>query len=497
MKQLTELNSWIALEKHAESLCLFSLNALKKSTNSQNNQFKLHAEGLSVDFTYQRLNEATLELLIALANERQLKDKINGLLNGAIVNPSENRPALHSALRAPGEKPIWVDGNNIMPDIIATREEMGAISQQIRDGKWYGYSGKPITDVVNIGIGGSDFGPRFCLSALKDYVKPDLGFHFVSDADPKAFETAVEKLKPETTLFIISSKSFTTTETLYNAKKALSWINNYPHWDKHFIAVTANVDKAKELGISTVLPIWNWVGGRYSLCSAINLITCIAVGYDHFNELLAGAHSMDEHFSAKALHENIPVIMALVGLWNINFLHSSSLLMLVYAKQLEQLVPYIQQLDMESNGKSIDNHGRSVNHATGPIVWGGLGNQAQHSYYQLLCQGTHKVAADFISTQEFQGDLIDSFCNAKIRVLSEGINPPADPNGYIPGGMPINHIHLESCSPFCLGALIALYEHKIYVQSVLWNINPFDQPGVESAKRQKAIFDSQRHPALV
>lgn len=491
MKQLTELNSWTALEKHSESLRLTPLGDLKKSSINRDIQLKLHTDGLSIDFTHQRINETTLELLIALANERNLKEKINDLLQGAKVNQSENRPALHSALRASGEKPIWVDGHDIMPDIITTREKMGEIAAQVRSGQWLGYSGKPISDIVNIGIGGSDFGPRFCLSALKEYVNSDLNFHFVSDVDPKAFENAVAKLKPETTLFIISSKSFTTKETLYNAEKALAWLNRNQDIAKHFIAVTANVEKAKEFGIPNVLPIWNWVGGRYSFCSAINLITCIAIGYDRFKELLAGANAIDEHFCSKAFHENIPVLMALIGLWNINFLHSSSLLILVYAQQLEQLVPYIQQLDMESNGKSIDNQGRSVNHATGPIVWGGLGNQAQHSYYQLLCQGTHQVAADFISTKEYNGELINSFCDAKMRVLSEGISSPDNANGYIPGGIQVSHISLESCSPFSFGALVALYEHKVYVQSVLWGINSFDQPGVESAKRQKAIFDKQ------
>ncbi len=490
MKQLTELNSWAALEKHSESLRLTSLHDLKKSP-ARDKRLKLHTDGLRVDFTNQRINETTLELLVALANERNLREKIDALIQGAKVNQSENRPALHTALRTTSEMSIWVDGHDIIPGIRTTREKMGQIAELIRHKQWFGYSGQPVTDIVNIGIGGSDFGPRFCVNALANYVISDLGLHFVSDVDPYAFEKTVAKLNPANTLFIISSKSFTTKETLYNAEKAVAWVNNYQHLDKHFIAVTANVEKAKEFGIRNVLPIWDWVGGRYSLCSAINLITCIAIGYDHFNALLAGANSMDEHFYSKELPENIPAIMALVGLWNINFLHYSSLLILVYAQQLEQLVPYIQQLDMESNGKSIDNHGRSVNHATGPIVWGGLGNQAQHSYYQLLCQGTHKVAADFISTQEYNNDLINAFCDAKIRVLSEGINSPTNPNGYIPGGMPISHISLDSCSPFSFGALIALYEHKVYTQSVLWNINSFDQPGVESAKRQKALFDSQ------
>lgn len=478
----------MALEKHAQSQRLSSFDHF----NAQKAQgFKITANNISLDFSNQRLNQNTVDLLINLAKEQKVTQKINALFRGDIVNPSEKRPALHTALRTVNQQPIWVDKRDIIPDILATREKMHLIATQLREGKWLGYSGLPIQAIVNIGIGGSDFGPRFCVTALADFATKELSFHFVSDVDPKAFENAVMGLKPETTLFIVSSKSFTTKETLYNATKALNWFNSPENLDQHFIAVTANAEKAQAFGIHHVLPIWDWVGGRYSLCSAINLITCIAIGYEHFSELLAGANSMDEHFLNKDLHENMPLILALIGLWNINFLHIPSLLLLVYAKQLEHFVPYIQQLDMESNGKSIDNQGRAVNYATGPIVWGGSGNQAQHSYYQLLCQGTHKIAADVIATEEFNNDLIHTFRDAKIQVLSKGINPPHNPNGYIPGGMPINNISLKSCDPFSFGALIALYEHKIYIQGVLWNINSFDQPGVESAKGSQKIAQDE------
>lgn len=487
MKQLTELSSWMALEKHSETLRLTPFNL----SQSRTTQLQYYSEGISIDFTKQRINQTTIDLLVKLAHEQNVKEKIASLFHGDKVNRSENRPALHTALRVFSENPIWVDGRDIIPDVLATREKMRLISTQIREGRWLGYAGHAIKDVVNIGIGGSDFGPRFCVNALVNYTTNDLGFHFISDADPRAFERTVAKLNPETTLFIISSKSFSTKETLYNAKKAMVWLNNNC-LDQHLIAVTANTHQAREFGINHVLPIWDWVGGRYSLCSAINLITCIAIGFEHFTQLLVGANSMDQHFYNKDLHENMPVLMALVGLWNINFLHIPSLLLLVYAKQLEELVPYIQQLDMESNGKSIDNFGRAVNYATGPLVWGGLGNQAQHSYYQLLCQGTHKIAVDFITTDEFNNELINSFCSAKMSVLSEGINSDDNSSGYIPGGLSINHIRLNSCSPFSFGALVALYEHKIYTQSILWNINSFDQPGVESAKRQKEIFGENR-----
>jgi glucose-6-phosphate isomerase len=477
MKQFTELNAWKALDKQAQKLS----TSIVQSDPDQRH-FQLHTPTVSLDFTHQRINDTTFELLLELAKERCLTEKIKTLMRGGSVNQSENRPALHTALRS-HEKTIVVNGQNIMEDVRATREKMLWISTLIRAGRWLGTTGRPITHIVNIGMGGSDFGPRFCIDALSEWKSAQLSYHFVSDMDPNSFENAVTGLDPQTTLFIISSKSFTTQETLYNARKALAW-SKHCQQSKHFIAVTANRHRAEEFGIENVLSIWDWVGGRYSLCSAINLITCIAIGPERFLELLDGSHSMDIHFHDTDLHENLPVVMALIGVWNINFLHIPSLLLLVYARQLEQLVPYIQQLDMESNGKSVDINGRTIKYATGPIIWGGLGNQAQHSYYQLLCQGTHKVAADFISTRAFDNDVINTLCEKKIQVLSKGI-PELNANAFIAGGMPINHIQIEACTPFSLGALIALYEHKIFTQSVLWHINPFDQPGVESAKRFK------------
>lgn len=484
MKQLTERNSWIDLEKHVHSLRLATISDLTSSA-SRNQLLNVSAKNIHIDFSCQRVNETTLELLLALANECELKQKIDDLMRGDKVNLSESRPALHTALRTLDDKPIIVNDHDIIPDILATREKMRVISNKIRIGEWLGFSGKPITDIVNIGMGGSDLGPRFCIKALSSYSADYLGYHFVSDVDPNAFKYAVSKLNPETTLFIISSKTFTTKETLYNAKKALAWLGNPRHIDKHFIAVTANVKKAQEFGFNNVLPIWDWVGGRYSLCSAINLITTIAIGFERFSEILAGAYSMDKHYHDTHFESNLPVLLALLGIWNNNFLHIHNLLILIYAQQLEYFVPYIQQLDMESNGKSIDNKGRAVNHATGPIVWGGLGNQAQHSYYQLLCQGTHKVALDFVTIKPFEEELVNEMSEAKRRVLANGINETTNPGGYIPGNRPLNHIKLTDCSPFTLGQLIALYEHKIYTQSVIWDINAFDQPGVESAKRQQ------------
>ncbi len=478
MKQLTDLVTWKLLKSHAEKICPHRMRDLQKTSFSKY-PLTLKQKGIQVDFRYQQMNEHTLDLLINLAHEKNIREKIASLMSGSNVNTSEEQPALHTALRVMDDREILVNGRNIVEDVFDTREKMRDIAEKIRSLNWYGYSGKPVTAIVNIGIGGSDLGPRFCVDALNIYTAEYLSYHFISDADPNAFRNTVKHLNQETTLFIVSSKSFTTQETLLNARKAIDWFGRQDI-SAHFIAVTVNVNLAKSLGIHYVLPIWNWVGGRFSFCSAINLISCIALGFEQFMDILNGAYHIDHHFQSALMEENIPVMLALVGIWNINFLHITNMLVLVYARQLEKFVPYLQQLDMESNGKSIDIVGRAVNYATGPIVWGGLGNQAQHSYFQLLCQGSHPMMADFISSSEFNQDLINDVCYAKMQVLSEGVH--AAGRGYIPGGMRLNHIKLEQCSPFNIGMLIALYEHKIYVQGAIWNINVFDQPGVERAK---------------
>ena len=475
----TKLDLWELLTHHAQALeSSYPCDKLNKKKS-----LSAFACNINFDYSHQHITAHTLELLFSLAHAADLPEKIRALVRGDKVNLSENRPALHTALRASGSTPIFVDGQNVMTSVIEAKHAIHQISDKIRQGQWLGFTGKPITDIVNIGIGGSDLGPRFCLKAFQELTSPDLNYHFISDVDPNGFRNAVAKLQPETTLFIIASKSFTTQETLYNAKKAIAWIGSSKNISKHCIAVTANTEKALQFGIKTILPIWDWVGGRYSLCSAINLITAIALGFETFSQILAGANQMDLHFQHADFEDNLPILSALIGIWNNNFLNRQSVLTLTYAQQLEQFVPYIQQLDMESNGKGIDNQGNKVKHSTGPLIWGGLGNQAQHSYYQLLCQGTHKVTADFITVDMFNDQLINDMCHDKIRVLTTGVNEKENPNGYIPGNLPLNHIRIADCSPFTIGALISLYEHKVFVQSVIWNINPFDQPGVESAKR--------------
>lgn len=483
MDQKIKKKLWKALEDHSQALRLHIPQNFASASDTTSFQSSAFSCNIHLDYSHQHITQKTLELLFSLAEACQLQDKINALFYGDIVNISENRPALHTALRSEGEKPILVNKRNVMSDILATREKMLHIADQIREKLWLGFSGQPITDIVNIGIGGSDLGPRFCLRALAAFSSKELNYHFISDADPNSFNQIVEKLYPETTLFIISSKSFTTLETLYNAQKALDWIGSSNRHKRHFIAVTASIEKANKFGITTVLPMWEWIGGRYSFCSAINLITAIAIGSKQFNQVLAGANSMDRHFQQNDFATNLPILLALLGVWNNNFLHIHTLLVLTYASPLEHFTSYLQQLDMESNGKSIDNKGKTVNYATGPIVWGGSGTQAQHSYYQLLCQGTHKITADFISLKDYDGHIINDLCEEKIKLLTVGINRPENPSGFIPGNIPLNHVRVNRLSPFTIGELIALYEHKIFTQSIIWNINPFDQPGVESAKK--------------
>lgn len=481
MKPINKPDLWDSLKAHAQSL--------EVCTDTNANLQQVFACNINIDYSNQCITNKTLELLCGLAEASDLQNKIQALMRGDKINLSENRSALHTALRAPEGAPVCVDGRDVMPDVIQTRYMIQQISEKIRSKQWLGFTGKPITSIVNIGIGGSDLGPRFCLKAFTELTLPDLSYDFISDVDPTSFKHAVAGLCPETTLFIIASKSFTTQETLYNARKAMSWIGGEERVAKHCIAVTANIEKAHQFGIQTILPIWDWVGGRYSLCSAINLITAIAIGFEEFSQLLAGSNSMDTHFRDAEFKHNLPVLLALLGIWNNNIEHRKSLLILTYAQQLEQFVPYIQQLDMESNGKGIDNQGNKVKHSTGPLIWGGLGNQAQHSYYQLLCQGTHRVTADFITLDTFNGQLINDMCTDKIRVLTSGVNEQENPNGYIPGKLPLNHIRIKDGSPFTIGALISLYEHKVFAQSVIWDINPFDQPGVESAKRGRRTVE--------
>jgi glucose-6-phosphate isomerase len=451
------------------------------------NQFSTNACNIHLDYSSQKLSAEILQTLFELAHVCQFSSNIRSMMRGDKLNLSEQRPALHTALRARPHEVIFVDFQNIVPKVLAARNQIETIAELIRAKRWFGFSGKPIKDIVNVGIGGSHLGPYFAIHALKNFCTEELGYHFISDVSPESFYNVIEKLNPETTLFIISSKSFTTPETIHNAQKAIEWIGQHELSANHFIAITACEDKARQFGIKNIIPIWDWVGGRFSFCSAINLITAIAIGAEQFNSLINGAHQMDQHVLEADDKSNMPLLLALIGIWNINFLNIPSLVILPYARPFEFFVPFIQQMDMESNGKSIDREGRNIPHATSPIIWGGMGNNAQHSYFQLLCQGTHKTTADFISLTCHSGELINSMCQSRMHVLTHGRKLPHQPSGHIQGGIPLNHIQLSDCTPFTIGALVALFEHKIFIQSVVWNTNPFDQPGVESAKQEAGL----------
>lgn len=477
---------WNELKAHASELSSYSMEHLYQCVPQRDTRFQQSSCGITYDFSKQRVTEKTLSLLLDLAKASELKQAINDLFSGEQVNISEKRPALHTALRDMECETLWVDGVNVMPLISDARMAMEDIANKVRSQTWLGYSGKAIKDVVNIGMGGSDLGMKFCINALYDKVHPDLNFHFISDVDPEWIERLLRMLSPETTLFIVSSKSFTTKETLHNAKRAMMWIGDVKHKGRHFIGVTAYPDRAHAFGIKTVLPIWDWVGGRFSICSAVNLSTMIAIGPEHFRAFLSGAHVMDLHFRQTPFENNLPVLAAMFGIWNINFNHLQTLLMLVYSNRLESFVQYIQQLDMESNGKSLDKQNKPVSYDTGPMVWGGHGNRAQHSYYQLLCQGTHRVAVDFITLKTLDEHMVNDFSRAKQEILAHGVRAEAEPSQQILGKMPMSHIQLDVCSPYTLGALVSLYEHKTYTQGVIWNINSFDQPGVESAKKYQS-----------
>jgi glucose-6-phosphate isomerase len=466
MMQLTQRRTWKVLEKHAQTLQY-------QCALQTHNSAVIRTDAITLDYSSQAVDSTALTLLYQLAQECQLPDLIIQLMNGAPVNGQDS--ALHTLLRNSDPDPVWINQQDCKQMIGAVREEMRLISEKIRTGQWLGRSGKPIKDIVNLGIGGSMLGPQFCLDALSDYGIKTLGFHFISDFDDAACQRVLRQLDPETTLFIVSSKSFATTETLWNANKVMAWGGYANYGPEHFIAITACAHKAKAMGFQKVLPIWSWIGGRFSVCSAINLITCIAIGYEHFSEFLHGAAAMDTHFRSADIASNLPIMLALLGIWNNNNLKMQNLLILTYAKSLHWFVPYLQQLEMESNGKSIDKQGRDVNYATVPIIWGGSGNQAQHSYFQMLSQGTHRLSADLISIGSLDNRVIAQHKDALFWDDSSG-----NLNRYIP----CNHIQLVDNSPYSIGSLIALYEHKVFSQAMIWNINPFDQPGVEHMKQK-------------
>ena len=475
---LTQRTTWKQLEEHAQSLQY-------RAHHPQPGVIKTDA--ILLDYSHQALDATAIHLLTELAQECQVQDWVAKLMKGDAVN--HHTPALHTALRDFDSSVLQIDQTNIRQEIRAVQDEMSHISEKIRAGTWLGRTGQPIKNVVNLGIGGSMLGPQFCINALSDYCTNSLKFHFISDFDSAACERVLRQLEPETTLFIVSSKSFTTTETVWNAQKVLEWGGYETYSSQHFIAITANMEKAAALGFQHILPIWSWIGGRFSVCSAINLITCIAIGYEQFVCFLRGAAAMDTHFRTVDIPNNLPMMLALLGIWNNNNLKMHNLLILTYAQSLEWFVPYLQQLEMESNGKSLDKHGCEVNYTTVPIIWGGSGNQAQHSYFQMLSQGTHRLSADLIS--------IASLDNRVIEQHKEALCWDERVGNHLSRYTPCNHIQLADNSPYSIGSLIALYEHKVFVQAVLWNLNPFDQPGVERMKERMEQWISRKSSMIL
>lgn len=476
-------------------------------------RFSIELGDILFDYSKNRITDETKRLLIALAEECGLKAAIEAQFSGERINVTENRSVLHTALRNTGNKPVLVDGKDVMPDIRAVLEQMKQFTQAIHSGQWKGYSGKAIQHVVNIGIGGSDLGPVMVTEALKAYSNRNIQMHYVSNVDGTHIAETLRKVDPETTLFIIASKTFTTQETMSNALTARDWFLSHAkenqHVAAHFVAVSTNAKEVAAFGINpdNMFVFWDWVGGRYSLWSAIGLSISLSLGFDQFKELLEGAHAMDEHFHQAAFGENVPVMMALLGIWYVNFWGASSHAILPYDQYLHRFAAYFQQGDMESNGKYVDRNGSEVNYTTGPIIWGEPGTNGQHAFYQLIHQGTQLIPADFIAPAISQNPIgehhtllmsnffaqTEALMNGKNKetveaeLKAKGMNEEEvsfhTPFRVFEGNRPTNSFLIKRINAFNLGALIAAYEHKIFVQGVIWNIFSYDQWGVELGKQ--------------
>ena len=479
-------------------------------------KFSLSWEGILFDYSKNRINEQTITLLLKLAEEAGLSPMIEAMFTGEKINVTERRAVLHTALRNRDNRPVYVDGEDVMPKINAVLAKMKAFCESVRSGAWKGYTGKAITDVVNIGIGGSDLGPYMVTEALKPYASK-VRVHFVSNVDGTHIAETLKKLNPETTLFVIASKTFTTLETMTNAESARDWFlasaKESAHIAKHFAALSTNREAVEKFGIdpANMFEFWNWVGGRYSLWSAIGLSIALSVGFENFEELLTGAHEADVHFRTAPFAQNIPVLMALLGVWYNNFYGAESHAVLPYDQYLHRFPAYLQQGDMESNGKGTDRDGNAVDYSTGPIIWGEPGTNGQHAFYQLIHQGTKLIPCDFlapVATQNPVGDhhvkLIanfiaqtealmrgktrdEAYAELKKAGLSDEEAARLAPAKVFPGNRPTNTIFFDKLTPRMLGRLISLYEMKIFVQGILWNINSFDQMGVELGKQLAGV----------
>ncbi len=513
MSDLTATPAWKALAQHAEEMQAVHLRDLFEEDPDRFKKNSILDDGLLLDFSKNRITDTTLRLLLDLAHSADLETWRDRMFSGEPINVTENRAVLHIALRNQAERPILVDGDDVMPGIKDVLRRIGDFSNKVRSSAWQGHRGDSITDVVNIGIGGSDLGPLMVCEALKPYARPDLRAHFVSNVDGAHLSQTLAGLDPARTLFVIASKTFTTQETMTNAASARSWLIGHLGSDeavaKHFVAVSTNAEAVAAFGIDTanMFEFWDWVGGRYSLWSAIGLPIALSVGMERFSELLAGAHQMDEHFRTAPLERNMPVILALLGIWYRNFLGASSHAVLPYDQHLHRLPAYLQQGDMESNGKTIRRDGKRVDYETGPIIWGEPGTNGQHAFYQLIHQGTELIPADFLAAARSQTPLGDhqdkllanflaqtealafgkTTAEARKELETQGLSGDALeallPHKLFEGNKPTNSILYPKLTPHMLGRLIALYEHKIFTQGILWNINSFDQWGVELGKQ--------------
>jgi glucose-6-phosphate isomerase len=501
---LRESTAWAALEEHHGEIGERHLREFFAEDPDRGERLVLEAVGLMLDYSKNRITDDTVRLLVELARERNLPERIEAMFTGERINSTEDRAVLHVALRAPRGSTIMFDGENVVPEVHEVLDRMSEFANRVRAGEWVGQTGKPIRNVVNIGIGGSDLGPVMAYEALRHYSQRDLTFRFVSNVDGTDFAEATFDLDPEETLFVVSSKTFTTLETMTNARTARAWVlaavTDEAAIARHFVAVSTNAEAVGKFGIDTanMFGFWDWVGGRYSMDSAIGLSTMIAVGPDRFGEMLAGFHAMDEHFRTAPLERNLPVVLGLLTVWYTDFLGARTVAVLPYDQYLKRFPAYLQQLTMESNGKSVTIEGDPVDYATGPVFWGEPGTNGQHSFYQLIHQGTHLIPCDLICFTEALNRLGDhhdillanvfaqaealAFGKTADEVRAEGTDEALVPHRVFAGNRPTNTILVDRLTPETLGKLIALYEHSVFTQGTIWGIDSFDQWGVELGK---------------
>lgn len=519
---LVDRPAWVSLRQHAEQIHTIHLRQLFAADPTRGARLSLDAAGVYLDYSKNRITSDTLTLLFRLADESKLRDKIDAMFAGQKINITENRAVLHTALRAPKDAQIIVDGKNIVPEVHNVLNRMHKFSEQVRNGSWRGHTGKPIRNVVNIGIGGSDLGPVMAYEALRNYSDREKNFRFVSNVDGADFVEATRDLDPSETLFIISSKTFTTLETMTNALSARQWLVNAMGdanaVAKHFVAVSTNAAEVSKFGIDTanMFEFWDWVGGRYSMCSAIGLSNMIALGASNFFSMLDGFHQMDEHFRTAPWERNLPAILGLLTIWYTEFFGAQTIAILPYEQYLKRFPAYLQQLTMESNGKRVTLDGRTVEYKTSPIYWGEPGTNGQHSFYQLIHQGTHLIPCDFLAFLRSNAPLgrhhnilianvlaqseALAFGKTAEQVRSEGTAEWLVPHRVFEGNRPSNTIVCDQLTPESLGKLVAMYEHSVFTQGAIWSVNPFDQWGVELGKvlAQKIVgeLESESTPVL-